>query len=226
MPSKTCQDKNEHPRLVSAFVSFGPFRFKMAFHKLLCTLLISVTLHRFSNAASNCPLLGPVFPKPQNLASSSIMQDAFKNFTSILSGIDSAAEGRQNSYSLEIFSAIDAKSVFTYYHTAANLASFNSTGVKKADGNSVYRIGSLTKLFTMYTFLIEAGDLHFNAPITDYVPELKEIAANKSGDATTRVSWDDITIGALASHMAGIAADSEFRTNTASKAQLTPNQIH
>jgi len=57
--------------------------------------------------------------------------------------------------------------------------------------------------------LIEAGDIHWNAPITDYVSELKAIAANKTGDAITKVSWDDITIGALASHLAGISSDSK-----------------
>ena len=137
------------------------------------------------------------------------MQAAFQNFTSFLQGRDAAAEGQQNSYSLEIFSASETTSAFTYHHTAPNLASFNSTGVTEVDGNSVYRIGSLTKLFTIYTFLIEAGDIHWNAPITNYVSELKEIAANKSGDAIDKVSWDDITIGALATHLAGISSDSK-----------------
>lgn len=185
----------------------------MASH-VLYTLLIASALQLIctTDAASNCPLLGPVFPKPQNISSSPVMKTAFQNFTSFLSGRDTAAEGQQNSYSLEIFSASEAASAFTYYHTAPTLSSFNSTGVKKADGDSVYRIGSLTKLFTVYTFLVEAGDIHFNAPITDYVPELRAIADQKSGDATTKVSWDDITIGALASHMAGISSDSKQKS--------------
>jgi hypothetical protein len=137
------------------------------------------------------------------------MQAAFKNFTSFLQGMDTAIEGQQNSYSVEVFSASDGNSPFTYHHTAPNLPTFNSTGVTKVDGNSVYRLGSLTKLFTIYTFLINDGDIHWNTPITQYVPELRTIAASRGGDATTKVSWTDITVGALASHMAGIAADSK-----------------
>ncbi|TVY39709.1 Beta-lactamase-like protein [Lachnellula occidentalis] len=136
------------------------------------------------------------------------MQAAFQNFTTFLQGRDAAIEGQQNSYSLEVFSAGDQDtSAFTWYHTADNLPSFNSTGVTKVDGDSVYRIGSLTKLFTMYTFLIEAGDFYWNAPITDFIAELQAIAANKTGDALTKVSWNDITIGALATHMAGLSSD-------------------
>jgi len=180
----------------------------MASLLFLYTILIFATLQSFSNAAANCPLLGPVFPKPSNLANSPIMQAAFKNFTTFLQEKDAAVEGQQNSYSVEIFSAIDGNSPFIYHHTGANLATFNSTGVKKVDGNSVYRIGSLTKLFTAYTFLVNDGDIHWNTPVTQYVSELREIAAARDGDATTKVSWHDITLGALANHMAGIAADS------------------
>ncbi|TVY91986.1 Beta-lactamase-like protein, partial [Lachnellula willkommii] len=172
-------------------------------------LIITVVLCPFSDAATpNCPLLGPVFPKPQNLTSNAIMQAAFANFTTFLQGRDAAIEGQENSYSLEVFSGGDQNtSAFTWYHTAANLPSLNSTGVTEVDGNSVYRIGSLTKLFTMYTFLIEAGDYYMNAPITDFVAELNAIDASKVGDALSAVSWSDITIGALASHLAGLSSD-------------------
>ncbi|TVY40923.1 Beta-lactamase-like protein [Lachnellula subtilissima] len=175
----------------------------------LSSLIITVVLSPLSDAATpNCPLLGPVFPKPRNITTNSVMQAAFANFTSFLQGRDAAIEGQMNSYSLEVFSADDQDtSAFTWYHTATNLPSFNSTGVTEVDGDSVYRIGSLTKLFSMYTFLIEAGDYYWNAPITDFVSELQVIAANKSGNALTKVSWNDITIGALASHLAGLSSD-------------------
>jgi len=77
------------------------------------------------------------------------------------------------------------------------------------DADTVYRIGSLTKIFTVYTFLAEAGDIHFNSPITNYVPELAALVQNNSANAINRVAWEDITVGELASHMAGIASDSK-----------------
>lgn len=77
------------------------------------------------------------------------------------------------------------------------------------DANTVFRIGSPTKVFSVYAFLIEAGDAYFNDPITKFVPELAALAANQTGNALTKVAWEDITIGELASHMAGISNDSE-----------------
>ena len=69
------------------------------------------------------------------------------------------------------------------------------------DADTVYRMGSLTKIFTVYTFLVEAGDIHFDSPITDYVPELAALVNNRSANVIKRVAWEDITIRDLASHI-------------------------
>jgi CubicO group peptidase (beta-lactamase class C family) len=77
------------------------------------------------------------------------------------------------------------------------------------EADTVYRVGSLAKIFTVYTLLVEAGDIRFNSPITDSVPELAALVNNRSANASKRVALEDITIGDLASHMAGIASDSK-----------------
>lgn len=69
------------------------------------------------------------------------------------------------------------------------------------DGNSIFRVGSITKLFSVYLWLVEVGDVHWKQPITDFVPELK---AAGNADDVERVQWEDVTIEALASHMSGI----------------------
>jgi CubicO group peptidase (beta-lactamase class C family) len=85
----------------------------------------------------------------------------------------------------------------------------NSTlGVKNVDSHSQYRIGSISKLFTVYTFLIEAGDVKFNDPITKYVPELAA-AARHEQNAVDSVDWESVTVGNLASQMSGIGRDCE-----------------
>jgi CubicO group peptidase (beta-lactamase class C family) len=169
-----------------------------------------------SHGATNCPLMGPIFPKPQNLSSSATIQAAIKDLTAVFAArdADNSTGGFTNSYSVQVFSANDIGStpLFQHYHTAQNLSSFNSTGVTQVDADTVFRIGSLTKIFTIYTFLVEAGDIHFNSPITDYVPELAALVRNSSANAIKRVAWEDITIGELASHMAGIASDSKKNT--------------
>jgi CubicO group peptidase (beta-lactamase class C family) len=158
-------------------------------------------------------LEGPIFPKPQNLSTSATIKAAIKDLTAVFAArdADNATGGYTNSYSVQVFSTSDTGStpLFQHYHTAPNLASFNSTGVTQVDADTVYRVGSVTKIFTVYTFLVEAGDIHFNSPITDYVPELAALVNNRSANAIKRVAWADITIGDLASHMAGIASDSK-----------------
>jgi CubicO group peptidase (beta-lactamase class C family) len=83
--------------------------------------------------------------------------------------------------------------------------------VKSVDSNTVFRIGSLTKLITIYTYLIEAGDTSFNDPVAKYVPELQEAAQtiNATADSLDNVAWGEITVAELASHLADIGRDWE-----------------
>ncbi|KAH8793719.1 beta-lactamase/transpeptidase-like protein [Hyaloscypha sp. PMI_1271] len=81
---------------------------------------------------------------------------------------------------------------------------------RDADNATGGYTNSLTKIFTVYTFLVEAGDIHFNSPITDYIPERAALVNNRSANVIKKVAWEDITIGDLASHMAGIAPDNSL----------------
>lgn len=161
----------------------------------------------------NCPLIGPEFPKPQDLGSDAQFQAALQNLTGIFDYIDSSntTGGAVNySYSIQIFSNNPGKAIlWEHHHTAPNLARINSTGVKKVDANTVYRLGSLTKVFTVLAFLIQDSDVHFNEPVTKFVPELANISAaqDSARDPVRYVDWEDITIGSLASQMSGIIHD-------------------
>jgi CubicO group peptidase (beta-lactamase class C family) len=74
----------------------------------------------------------------------------------------------------------------------------------------VFRIGSVTKIFTVLAFLAEVGDGVWNDPVTKHIPELAAIAASRRGverQSTWSVDWDDITIGALAGQSSGLIRD-------------------
>ena len=64
---------------------------------------------------------------------------------------------------------------------------------------------------TVYLYLIEAGIASFEEPITKYIPELAAYATKNAAepiqDDIDVVGWNDITVGALASQMAGVARD-------------------
>ncbi|KAL0937183.1 beta-lactamase family protein [Colletotrichum truncatum] len=87
---------------------------------------------------------------------------------------------------------------FEYHHTAVEALQDSRLGA-----DTVFPLGTLTQLFTVYAWLVEVGDEHWGTSVTVFLPELNN--ASTSGLA---VNWDEITIGALAGQMSGLARDS------------------
>jgi hypothetical protein len=173
-------------------------------------LLSSVLL---TTAAPNCPPFGYEYPQPKNLTSHPAWQAAIQNLTSTFDYID-ANVAENFSYSIQVFSTIPGEeTLFERYFTSPKLSSQNSDCAQKVDENTVYRIGSLTKVFTVLTFLAEAGDIHWKDPITKYIPELSAMAkkfdatGTGAGDFVSSVNWDDVTLEGLASQMTGMQRD-------------------
>jgi hypothetical protein len=125
------------------------------------------------------------------------------------------------SFSIDVYSAHEKSSIFTYHYSAPALA-HPTEGVAKVDSSTIYRIGSVSKLLTVYTYLVAAGDVSFNEPVTKYIPELaayakKNAAALETSDIDI-FDWNDITVGALASQLSGFVRD--FAPNLVSEASL------
>jgi hypothetical protein len=176
---------------------------------VLPTLLVQVPV---SFAAPNCPLIGAEFPPPQQLAEHPTWKKALNNITSVFDYIDTSniTGVDRFSYSIQIFSTNPGSPILWQRHRTAKNLPANTTGVNKVDGETVYRLGSVTKVFTVLAFLAEAGDVHWNQPITKYIPELAGRSGRASSDDFDDVretSWDDITIGALASQVSGLGRD-------------------
>ncbi|KAL5344873.1 hypothetical protein ACLOAV_010270 [Pseudogymnoascus australis] len=160
-----------------------------------------------------CVLIGPDVPIPRALSSTSALKDGIVSIKkaiadAISTGVTSYGDmdASATSFSLEIYSLHEEEPLFTYHYDAPGLA--NSTdGVKKIDSDSIYRLGSISKLLTVYTFLAAVGDVSFNEPVTKYIPELAEYAAQHAGeDEIDFINWDSITVGSLASQLSGIPA--------------------
>lgn len=174
---------------------------------LLGTLIAHLPL---SHAKSNCPLYGPLFPHPTNLG-----QDAgIKGVAAILDNVfiqhidgDNSTGSENFSYAVEVFSGSEDKPLWSHYWTAPNLKTLNSTGVSKVDTNTVFRIGSVTKIFNVLAFLAAVGDGIWNDPVTKYLPELEEIASKAAGGPIYSTDWEAITVGSLASQMSGLIRD-------------------
>jgi CubicO group peptidase (beta-lactamase class C family) len=159
----------------------------------------------------NCPIYGAEFPKPRQLAENPTWKTAMANLSKVFDALESPAENY--SYAVQVFSINPGQQIlFERYHTAKNLPD-NTTGVKTVDQDTVFRLGSVTKIFTVLTFLSEVGDKYFNHPITEFIPELAELSlsqANAPRDGVRTVDWEEITLLSLASQMSGIERDCEL----------------
>ncbi|KUJ22846.1 beta-lactamase/transpeptidase-like protein [Mollisia scopiformis] len=183
--------------------------------KIFGSCLLGFLFTNTALAATNCPLLGPDFPAPKNLSSSQTFQAALTNLTQLL--LQSISSGNttygpldavKTSFSIEMFSIHEERSLFSSQFSAPALATV-PYGVKNVTADTMFRIGSSTKLISAYTFLIQAGDRKWNDPVTKYVPELLEAAEalNATQDSIDYVAWEDVTLWELASHMAGVGRD-------------------
>ncbi|KAI1472219.1 beta-lactamase/transpeptidase-like protein [Daldinia caldariorum] len=164
------------------------------------------------HAKENCPLYGLGYPKPTNLLAQPGVQNAAEALDSVFAQYidNSNTTGSDRfSYSVEVFSADADEPLWSHYWTATNLKTLNSTGVKKVDGDTVYRLGSVTKIFTILTFLAEVGDTMWNEPITKYIPEIKAMVTDAdTSHSISKPDWESITIGSLATQMSGLVRDS------------------
>lgn len=167
--------------------------------------------------AALCPIYGPTFPYPKNLANSAIVQSALQNLTNTINADYAAGNSSHgpvdpaSGAAIQIFSLEDQDSpLYEYYHDGTLLA--NSTGVKTINGDSIFRIGSVAKLLTVYLVLAELGDGVWTIPITEALPELRNRTRSLE-NPIDYVRWDDITLGGLASHVAGVARDCEFEVS-------------
>ncbi|KAI0483464.1 beta-lactamase/transpeptidase-like protein [Xylaria cf. heliscus] len=161
-----------------------------------------------SQAKKNCPIYGLGYPKPDNLFGYEGIRGAASALDSVFGQyIDNANNTGSDkfSYSVEVFAASEQTPLWSHYWTAKNLETMNTTGVRKVDGNTVYRIGSLTKIFTMLTFLAEVGDASWNEPIAKFIPEIAAMVVDgrDTSHSLTSPDWGSITIGALASQISG-----------------------
>lgn len=84
-------------------------------------------------------------------------------------------------FSLGLFSIHDRAAAELQYHYASPEVVKAPNGTHKVDGDSIYRIASVSKLFTVYAGMIELSSEDWNRPITEFIPELA-ISAEKSDD--------------------------------------------
>ena len=175
----------------------------------------------FSSALSftPCPLLGPAFPPFSLDTNDKTVAGALQKLTQKFDTLVATNNGTHGdtspntTFSIALFSsdtgnAEDEPFFWQYHHTAPTLNQ-SSVGSHTADKDSIYRIGGLTEVFTVWSLLLAGdGDQIFDDPVTKHLPELIDNTTREQ-DMNGRVRWEDVTVGQLASHMSGIVRDCE-----------------
>ncbi|ETN38550.1 uncharacterized protein HMPREF1541_06586 [Cyphellophora europaea CBS 101466] len=183
-------------------------------------------------------LLG-TYPAPLDLSSDdSVVSASWKNFTEkfdayLKEGETEGAEvlsGVENiTFSVGLFSLHDPAAGTLHYHYASPETVNAVNGTNDVDGDSIYRIASVTKLFTVLAGLLSMTDEQWNTPLAQVFPQLAEYSSENPGedDPIDTIQWDKITVRALASHLASFPAGGIPGVDTLSQLALTgdPNAL-
>lgn len=174
----------------------------------------------------SCPLLGPSFPKLRHISLDSL-EPYTKNFNAALENALMGGENAYgdfdnltNSFSIAVWSAASNNSLFEYHFEGPEL---NREG-QPLNNDTVYRVGSISKLFTVYAYLATAGETHLDEPITNFLPELAQIDNDRAQDLESNdvdsVRWSDVTLRSLAAQLSGLPRDCEFLSSVSSTTLL------
>lgn len=144
-------------------------------------------------------------PAPTGLSKSPTFQQLVTQINAQLQNISSSLN--QTAVSVGMRSLHDDGPLLNFHYTPQI---FNTSGTHNVDGDTVYRIGSTTKLFTALSILLLEGKVNLSDPVSKYVPRLGDLSG--ANNSLTTVDWNTVTIEALASHMGGVPADSTSTT--------------
>lgn len=162
--------------------------------------------------------LGPTYPAPNDLTSDkSLIPARWEKFTSTF---DTYLKGNQSTaseslsgvekitFSVGLFSIHDPAAVKLQYHYTSPEIANATQGTTKVNGDSIYHIASVSKLFTVFSGLLELTSEGWNRPLTDVIPGLADFPRGTAGeeDPVYKIQWGKITPWALAAQIAGVPA--------------------
>lgn len=153
------------------------------------------------------PLLGRSLVANFDLSNATAISQAKNAFPSIVDSLfEAGALNADNmTFSVDVFSAATNKSIYSYSHVGDNEQGSLTAG--KLDDETVTRIGSVSKLFTVYALVTKLGFDVLNRPVTDFLPELLPLNTTHTFD---RIRFEDLTVGALASQQGGTGGAAEL----------------
>jgi CubicO group peptidase (beta-lactamase class C family) len=150
--------------------------------------------------SDDVPLIGPSFLSNFDMSNSKFIGNAKTALPDLVDKLFESGDldRKDLAFTIDVYSAATNDTIFSYSHVGEKSKETLTSG--ELNDNTISRIGSVTKLFTVYSIIAQAGMGVFSDPITKYLPELKK---NSSSNPLDSVRWEDITVGALAAQQAG-----------------------
>lgn len=167
--------------------------------RLSVTPVLLTVLSLISSIRADCLKHTPAFPSPDYTQRSPELLEAFNDISDTLSNLISNPVYNASSYSIEITST--DSTLWSTHHTALD-KNVSRPGAEEVNGQSTYRIASITKTFTVLGLLYQdvAGNLSLDDTVDKYVSDLR-------GHQKGSIPWKDITLRTLASQLSGIPRD-------------------
>jgi CubicO group peptidase (beta-lactamase class C family) len=176
----------------------------LVFSAIAGTVLASLAITARANVVltDETPLSGPSFLANFDPSEAPAVQDAIANFPDVIEGLFSVGTLVRDDliFYIDVFSSATGGSIYSYGHVGEGQEDALTAGA--LDEHSIARVGSVTKLFTVYAIIKHAGIGVLGHPVTEYLPEL--VGSNRNASSIDQIDWDHITVGALASHQAGV----------------------
>jgi len=141
--------------------------------------------------------LCPILPASRDILSNPDCQKAVDAITEQLTTF--TLSYNEMALSLGVRSIHNSLLIFSFHNTPPI---FNASGVHKVDGDTVYRIGSITKFFTALPVLQLEGKFKPSESATEYVPDVLDVKV--TGTCFPSVDWSTITVESLLSQLSGI----------------------
>ncbi|KAI0435706.1 beta-lactamase/transpeptidase-like protein [Xylaria telfairii] len=171
---------------------------------VVVSLAISLFLSGAQGKERICPLKGPQFPAPTDLGSETLFRNAVSVIEQSIRANLTQAPYNETTFSIGMFSTTDHELLYEFHYTDPTVST-SKLGANEVDADSIYRIASITKILTIYQWLIADGDRKFNSPISDFIPQLLQYEKHQDDYPAPR--WDEITVNDLAMFLAGIGRD-------------------
>jgi CubicO group peptidase (beta-lactamase class C family) len=169
---------------------------------------LATTVHQAEANPRYCPPYGSVLPAPRHASQHPAVKFSIDAITSSLK--EQSKGFNVSGISVGIQSIHEDKPLLNFHHTPHIINPEH--GAKVINADTVYRLGSISKVYTVLAALklAEDGVLRMSDPITRWIPELGKSAGHSARDELDVIHWEDITVGDAAAHLSGLGGDSKI----------------